>query len=98
DFHVTGVQTCALPICRGEGDGDLQRHQAAADAFEDALHAFTDGLEVAEGDAERGEAAPGDAGVAAEEVDVLPERGRDADGGVRRSEERREGRRVERGG
>src|SRR5690606_39556849 len=23
DFHVTGVQTCALPICPGEGRGRL---------------------------------------------------------------------------
>src|SRR5690606_40041073 len=27
DFHVTGVQTCALPICEGQQDEDHQQQE-----------------------------------------------------------------------
>src|SRR5690606_40598459 len=36
DFHVTGVQTCALPICTG-GSGDAAKGSAAALSLAGAL-------------------------------------------------------------
>src|SRR5690606_40017641 len=35
DFHVTGVQTCALPICKGHQGGSPQKKHQQDDASDD---------------------------------------------------------------
>src|SRR5690606_40576199 len=42
DFHVTGVQTCALPISRAGGDQQVRQAEAVADL--DQLAAADDDL------------------------------------------------------
>src|SRR5690625_7971083 len=53
DGHVTGVQTCALPICGGFGDNVVYA------ATKHALYALADGLRKSEQDIRVTTIAPG---------------------------------------
>src|SRR5690606_39760541 len=94
DFHVTGVQTCALPICEhkrnlpGGGDAD------GGVADEEGMVRVDDvGLEVVERGFEAAERGKGDGEVAP--IEVLNGRHTDdIDLVLGRSEERRVGKRC----
>src|SRR5690606_41003382 len=76
DFHVTGVQTCALPIfadADGAGAGDEAVEEVAVDGAldEDARAAEADLALVGESGADGGVEGVGHGGVGEDEVGVL---------------------------
>src|SRR5690606_40750449 len=88
DFHVTGVQTCALPILDGDGDGRVDLFNSLPDVFASVANYF-----VEKGGWERGGPVVVRANRAPDAADFEPEglEPRYSLAQLARSEERRVG-------